>query len=258
MKKLVFNKYSEYYDLIYNDKNYSNEVNYIHETIQKFNPGATTILDIGCGTGIHANLLASLGYKVHGIDFSESMIEIANDKLETSDYKKNSENLKFSIGDLRYFNLEEKFDVVLSLFHVLSYLNTNQDVLNGINTINNHLNQGGIAIFDFWHGPGVLTDLPLPRKKMIENSNLKVTRFANPTLDILTNTVLVHYDLLIYDKKDNKYFELNENHSMRYFFKCDFEFLLKEMSPNQNYFFDWLSFENPTSNSWTACVVLVK
>ncbi len=258
MEKLVFKKYSEYYDLIYNDKNYSKEVNYVHETIQKFNPGAKTILDIGCGTGIHANLLASLGYKVHGIDFSESMIEIANDKLVNSDYKKNRENLEFSIGDIRYFELEEKFDVVLSLFHVLSYLNTNQDVSNGINAINSHLKPGGVAIFDFWHGPGVLSDLPLPRKKMIENNSLKVTRFANPSLDILTNTVLVHYDLLIYDKKENKYFELEENHNMRYFFKSDFESFLKEMSPSQNYFFDWMRLENPTIQSWTACIVLVK
>jgi predicted TPR repeat methyltransferase len=138
MKKLVFNKYSEYYDLIYEDKNYKKEVKYIDELIQKLHPGAKTILDIGCGTGIHANLLASLGYKVLGVDFSEQMIQIANSK-KLIEYKENHDLLEFKTGDIRKIDLHDKFDVVVSLFHVISYLNSNQDLNDGLNTIYKHL-----------------------------------------------------------------------------------------------------------------------
>ena len=66
----VFAKYSEYYDLIYTDKDYQKEVDYIDQLIQKYHPKAKTILDLGCGTGVHANLLAAKGYRVMGIDLS--------------------------------------------------------------------------------------------------------------------------------------------------------------------------------------------
>ncbi len=256
MKKLVFNKYSEYYDLIYEDKNYQNEVKYIHELIQKLNPGAKTILDIGCGTGVHANMLASMGYEILGIDYSDKMIEIANFK-KNNIYILNSELLNFKTGDIRSLDLGRKFDVVISLFHVISYLNTNEDVFKGLDTIYNHLNPGGVAIFDFWHGPGVLTDLPTNRLKIIENDKLKITRFATPKIDSLHNTVDVNYDLLIYDKNENNYYELSESHIMRYYFKTEFDIFLSKYKINNIFFLDWLSDKKPNLQSWTACVAFV-
>ena len=253
MKKLVFNKYSEYYDLIYEDKNYKKEVKYIDELIQKLHPGAKTILDIGCGTGIHANLLASLGYKVLGVDFSEQMIQIANSK-KLIEYKENHDLLEFKTGDIRKIDLHDKFDVVVSLFHVISYLNSNQDLNDGLNTIYKHLKPGGVAIFDFWHGPGVLTDPPATRLKIIENNSLKITRIAVPTIDVINNTVEVKYDLIIYDKQENNYYELNESHNMRYYFKTEFDLFLTNYEIKDIVFYDWLTNNKPNLKSWTACI----
>ena len=54
----VFKDYSNYYDLLYSDKDYEAEADYIDHLIQKNNPGAKTILNLGCGTGKHDFLLA--------------------------------------------------------------------------------------------------------------------------------------------------------------------------------------------------------
>ena len=70
--------YSKYYDLLYEDKNYSGEVEYIDFLIKKNCQNAKTLLDMGCGTGKHAELLCEKGYKVHGIDLSQDMLKIAN------------------------------------------------------------------------------------------------------------------------------------------------------------------------------------
>jgi len=51
---MVFNAYAAYYDLLYKEKNYAEEAEYIHGLIQKNTPGAKTILELGCGTGQHA------------------------------------------------------------------------------------------------------------------------------------------------------------------------------------------------------------
>lgn len=63
-----------------------------------------TALDIGCGTGIQSVRLASLGYKVIGIDIADKLINIARDKLASAGYRDaefhlgNAESLPFDDG----------------------------------------------------------------------------------------------------------------------------------------------------------------
>lgn len=72
--------YAEIYDLLYKDKDHSAEAIAIHHLIQKYRPGAKTILDLGCGTGDHAIALTKLGYVVTGLDLSADMIDLARKK----------------------------------------------------------------------------------------------------------------------------------------------------------------------------------
>lgn len=77
----VFGSYSNYYDLIYKDKDYSAEVYFIDSVIKKYAKGSVkTIFDLGCGTGSHAFLLAEKGYNVTGVDMSEDMLSIEKKK----------------------------------------------------------------------------------------------------------------------------------------------------------------------------------
>jgi predicted TPR repeat methyltransferase len=70
----VFGAYSNYYDLLYEDKNYSKEVEFVSSVIRRHAPGAATVLDLGCGTGIHACAFAREGYQVTGLDRSADML----------------------------------------------------------------------------------------------------------------------------------------------------------------------------------------
>jgi len=49
----------------------------LEELLRRFVPAKATILDVGCGLGTNALQLASLGYRVAGIDVSPSAIETA-------------------------------------------------------------------------------------------------------------------------------------------------------------------------------------
>ena len=65
----VFYSYAQYYDLLYREKDYPGEVDYVDALIKKYAVNdARTILDLGCGTGGHAILLARKGYRVTGVD----------------------------------------------------------------------------------------------------------------------------------------------------------------------------------------------
>ena len=50
----VFDGYSRYYDLLYKDKNYKSESEYISSLIKTHSPNAKKVLELGSGTGIHA------------------------------------------------------------------------------------------------------------------------------------------------------------------------------------------------------------
>ncbi len=163
-----FGEYAHYYDLLYRDKDYEKEANFVHGLIHKYSPNARTILELGCGTGRHAELLASKGYDVLGIDRSREMLEAANKRLIRLE-KTAAARLSFDQGDVRTYRTDKSFDAVISLFHVMSYQTTNKDLQDVFETAKVHLNRGGLFIFDCWYGPAVLTDRPAVRVKRLED-----------------------------------------------------------------------------------------
>ena len=64
----LFKEYSQYYDLIYGDKDTLSEVEYIVELLGRYGVSAGRLLEFGSGTGRHARLLSARGYVVHGIE----------------------------------------------------------------------------------------------------------------------------------------------------------------------------------------------
>lgn len=169
--------YSQYYDLLYSDKDYISEVKYVDSLIKANGKNTKTLLDMGCGTGKHAELFCDMGYEVHGIDLSKGMLKIAENRR-----KNKGDSLSFSQSNIQNLSLNKKFDVVISLFHVMSYQNSNSELIKAFEVAKNHLNNDGIFVFDFWYGPAVLTDLPTTRVKRLENENIKVTRIAEPVI----------------------------------------------------------------------------
>jgi SAM-dependent methyltransferase len=69
----VFDAYSRYYDLLYREKDYAAEADYVARLLRAHGAG-TELPEFGCGTGEHARLLAAHGYQVLGIDRSAQMI----------------------------------------------------------------------------------------------------------------------------------------------------------------------------------------
>ena len=102
---------SRYYDLIYQEKDTLAEVNYIDSLLSKYSVSGKNVIEFGSGTGRHAALLASKGYKILGIERSEAMVASAR-------ICKGFDCLQ---GDITSIHIDQSFDAVLSLFHVVSY-----------------------------------------------------------------------------------------------------------------------------------------
>jgi SAM-dependent methyltransferase len=249
----VFGAYSNYYDLLYEDKNYSKEVEFVSSVIRRHAPGARTVLDLGCGTGIHACAFAREGYQVTGLDRSVDMLAKARERRKQAGAN-GSGPVDFQQGDIRDFKLTHRFDVVVALFHVISYLPANSDLEAAFARIREHLKPGGLLIFDHWYGPAVLTDRPAPRIKAFENDEVKIIRIATPTLLVNDNLVDVRYDLTIVEKLSGRCGQVVENHMMRYLFWPEIESLLSRHSLNWIEFREWLSDRAPDQSSWNTFV----
>ena len=253
----VFDAYSEYYDLLYNDKNYDAEVNYINSLIQFYLKGSETILELGCGTGLHACILAKLGYKIHGIDKSKTML---NKAIERRKGLENliAEKISFETGDICNYQNGKKYDVAVSLFHVMSYMETNGNLIQAIQTAKTHLKTNGLFIFDCWHGPAVLKDKPVSRTKVFENTDIYVKRVSTPEMYPEKNMIDVNFDILIHIKKSNKEINLQEVHKMRYLFPDEVSTLLNAADFSLLHAEEWLT-KNPLSeNTWNACYIWKK
>ena len=246
------NIYSDYYDLLYHDKNYDKEADYINTLIQKYSSNCTKILDLGCGTGIHDELLSKNGYKIHGVDLSEEMLVKANEKSKVNT------NLSFEKADITNFNNNEKYDVVVSLFHVISYQITNSQLIDSLKTAYNHLKEGGVFIFDFWYGPAVLNDQPVTRIKRVSNDTIKVTRLAEPEMFPKENRVIVNYEIFLENLKSGNISTFKESHNMRYLFDQELELICNDISFKIKDKYHWLTNNSPDINSWNVVWILEK
>ena len=245
----IFSNYARYYDLMYQDKDYVGEAQFIQRLIQTYAPATTTILELGCGTGNHAMLLAKEGYQVHGVDLSQEMLGYANERCDRLSPAL-ATRLQFSQGDLRQVRLDRKFDVVLSLFHVMSYQTNNEDLLAAFETAKAHLVPGGILIFDVWYGPAVLSEPPTVRIKRLEDRSIQVTRIAEPVMEPNKNLVDVNYHIFIKDLISSKIDEVREVHTMRYLFRPELELLLDRLQMQIVESGEWLTDRQPGLNTW--------
>lgn len=254
LEATVFADYARYYDLLYRDKDYAAEAEYVTDLIRKFHPSARSILELGSGTGIHAGLLAEKGFTVHGIERSREMLDrsLAMAEMKNTDQGQ----LIFSPGDIRDIRLNKHFDAVIALFHVISYQTTNKDVLAAFATARHHLKPGGIFIFDIWYGPAVLTERPEVRIKRIADENIEVTRLAEPVLHPNKNRVDVQYHVFVRDLATQVVAELKETHVMRYFFKPEIEYIAAQTLFNLLHIEEWMSGKEIGCDTWGACFVL--
>lgn len=246
----VFNNYSKYYDLLYQDKDYLGEINYIHKLLKKHHPTGKKIIEFGSGTGKHANLLALRGYQILGIEPSETMLKIAIERKQ--------ENVNFQLAHLQSFNTTCKYDIALALFHVISYVNSNNDLLTSFKKIHKQLTPDGIFIFDIWYTPAVLTQVPENRIKVIEDNELKIKRVATPIIHWDTNIVDVNYNVEICNKNNGNIDNILETHQMRHFGIPEIELLTSAVGFEIICVEEFCTGKVPSKDTWGVCFVLKK
>ena len=250
----VFGHYAQYYDLLYRDKDYAGETEFVHRLLQRHAPGAKTIVELGCGTGVHAEHMSRMGYEVHGVDRSTEMLDRARSRLANLS-EKQAARLMFFQDDIRTVRLATKADAVIALFHVMSYQARNDDLNAAFATARHHLAPGGILVFDCWYGPAVLSERPVIRVKRLEDNEINVTRIAEPVMRPNENLVDVNYHVIIRQKTSGNVEELREMHRMRYLFTPEIAMLLSSNHMELVWSEEWITGRVPGIDTWGVCFV---
>lgn len=213
--------YADAYTTLYRDKDYAAECDFLESTFRQSGVAPREILDLGCGTGGHAIILAQRGYKVTGIDRSPDMLRIARARAQDAEV-----TIDFHQGDIRSFTSESRFDAVISMFAVMSYLTENDDLAAACSTAYRHLRVGGIFVFDAWHGPGVLTDPPSERVRTIDHQTTQLIRSTTPVLNSQSHTVETNF-ILWRIENGTLVEQVHESHLMRFLFPQEIRYVLK-------------------------------
>ena len=208
---MIFSKfYAECYDQIHSSKSYDAESVRMLKYL-KTNLGKTEIrriLDFGCGTGIHLNSLLDEKLELYGYDRNEYMLDVA---------RRNNPDL-FVVSD--YAKIPEGLDLAYSIFDVINYQVTDEEVKVFFQALASKLARGAILIVDGWHYSGVAQDPPEMRERDILFDSSIITRRVNPTTSNNYRTTLLNITL---EDKSRSELLAHENHIMRSFDAAELE-----------------------------------
>jgi SAM-dependent methyltransferase len=108
------------------------------------------VLEIGCGTGRVLIPTARAGIGITGLDVSPAMLDVLRRKLvdEPSDVRA---RVRLHVGDMRSFELGDRFALVTIPFRPFQHLLTVDDQLACLTSIHRHLLPGGRLILDLFN-----------------------------------------------------------------------------------------------------------
>ena len=203
--------YAEMYDLIYSDKPYGRECDFLEEIFKKYTDKTKRILEMGCGTGNHALILADRGYSVIGIDASRSMIKIAREKA-----RKRKSNIAFKQMTFQDLKFKKKFDAVECLFNSIDYITEIDQLRDVFSRINGILAQKGLFVFDFRNANPSMKEYDPERVIHLKFGKKDFFRIAASRIDLTSKLFSTSYDCILIDgNKLEKRF--TETHQIRVF-----------------------------------------
>ena len=134
---------AESYDRLTNDVDYRAIVEFYDEILRREGAAPRSVADLACGTGSVSAIFAQRGLRVVGVDISEEMLTVAQQKTGGMDNPP-----WFVCQPLQKLRLPRAVDLAVCALDSLDYITEPADCAMAIRRIYKALNPGGIFIFD--------------------------------------------------------------------------------------------------------------
>lgn len=149
----AYRKFAYVYDTLMEDMPYGRWLAFAEQAWERYGK-PLTVAELGCGTGSITIPLANEGYHVTGIDLSEDMLAVAQNKLGTTAggqrlYRGGS--VRLIRQDMRALELPEPVDAVISFCDCINYILEQSEVAEVFARTYDQLKPGGTFLFDVHH-----------------------------------------------------------------------------------------------------------
>jgi SAM-dependent methyltransferase len=165
------NIYHEMYQHIFN---YDDEFRFYNSILKKNN--CTSVLEIGCGSGMLARRFLKTGYTYLGLDLFNEMLEIARSEIKSG---------SFVQCDMRNLPFSEQFDSALITGRSISYVTENKGILDTLKGVHRSLKNKGLFIFGVFEANGIFNNFT-DFEQVIEHGNKRIQRISKLKMNLET------------------------------------------------------------------------
>lgn len=137
---MSYNYFAQVYDDLTNNVEYEKRIEYILNIFNENGVCSGEILDLACGTGTMSLLAKQKGFDVIGVDLSEDMLSIADNKAKGI--------INFVKAPMQDFELSHKVSACMCNLDSINHLEGIEDVKNTFKCVYNVLKEDGIFVFD--------------------------------------------------------------------------------------------------------------
>jgi SAM-dependent methyltransferase len=132
----TYQQFAPFYDAVMGER--GSDGDWAVDALRRHAPAATTLLELGCGTGL---ILGQLGHvpSITGVDHSPCMLDQARSRVPRA---------ALIDGDITSCRLGQRFDAVICVFDTLNHLPTFDQWRAAFATAHQHLADGGLFLFD--------------------------------------------------------------------------------------------------------------
>ena len=154
---MSYDIFSSVYDILTENVNYQKISDRICSLLSQNEINGGLLLDLGCGTGTLSFLLEEKGFEIIGVDPSEDMLSVANEKKYDSD-----SSAIFLCQSGESLDLFGTIDCAVSCLDTINHIDSLEKIRETFQRVSLFMNMGGVFIFDM--------NTPYKHKKILGNN----------------------------------------------------------------------------------------
>ena len=201
-----YGDFAYYYDSLTENVDYDKRCEYIRGLLADNGIGKGILLDLACGTGTVSLLMSDMGYDVIGVDASEDMLSVAQEKKMES-----GADVIFLCQRMEELDLFGTINACVSTLDSINHVTDAETVREIFRRVSLFMEDKGIFIFD--------VNTPYKHKKILGDNTFVYDTdevycvWQNSTDENLVTTV--NLDIFEKDEDDETYYRYSEEFSER-------------------------------------------
>lgn len=214
-----YGDFAYYYDLLTENVDYESRCNYIHSLLAENGIGKGILLDLACGTGTVSVLLSQKGYDMIGVDASEDMLCVAQEKKTEADT-----DIIFLCQKMEELDLFGTINGAVCTLDSINHVTDEATVKEIFRRVSLFMENKGVFIFD--------VNTPYKHREILGNNTFVYDMdevyciWQNSTDDNLLTTISL--DVFEKDEEDDVYYKYSEQFCEKGYSLSDIENWVKE------------------------------